>query len=145
MRRLLEGRERYRPSYYFYPGIEILKCTLRNLSSVVRQVPSTHFSNGAMAPNQGSIVLSQSIASSWKCIHIFSIRWSVKIEEPVLRTWINSAMQVDTDLGRKASGAGALEDQEIKPSVDDGSSVPNGGLKAWLQVLGTFFIFFNTW
>lgn len=22
---------------------------------------------------------------------------------------------------------------------------PNGGLKAWLQVLGSFFIYFNTW
>ncbi|KAJ5747706.1 MFS general substrate transporter [Penicillium nucicola] len=24
-------------------------------------------------------------------------------------------------------------------------AVPNGGLKAWLQILGSFFIFFNTW
>jgi hypothetical protein len=29
--------------------------------------------------------------------------------------------------------------------VADVSSIPNGGLKAWLQVLGSFFLFFNTW
>lgn len=32
-----------------------------------------------------------------------------------------------------------------KSSVHDTSSVPNGGLKAWLQVLGGFFVLFNTW
>lgn len=29
-----------------------------------------------------------------------------------------------------------------KPKIGD---PPNGGLKAWLQVLGAFFIYFNTW
>jgi hypothetical protein len=29
--------------------------------------------------------------------------------------------------------------------VNDLSSVPNGGLTAWLQVVGGFFLFFNTW
>ncbi len=29
--------------------------------------------------------------------------------------------------------------------VNDLSSVPNGGLKAWLQVAGAFVLFFNTW
>ncbi|OQD85338.1 hypothetical protein PENANT_c010G03688 [Penicillium antarcticum] len=32
-----------------------------------------------------------------------------------------------------------------KSSASEIQDVPNGGLKAWLQVLGTFFIFFNTW
>ncbi|KAJ6094959.1 MFS general substrate transporter [Penicillium canescens] len=32
-----------------------------------------------------------------------------------------------------------------KASANETQVVPNGGLKAWLQVLGTFFIFFNTW
>ena len=32
-----------------------------------------------------------------------------------------------------------------KHSVTNIKSVPNGGTKAWLQVLGGFFIFFNTW
>ena len=34
---------------------------------------------------------------------------------------------------------------EVKPSAHNTSSIPNGGVKAWFQVLGTFFIFFNTW
>ncbi|KAK4493942.1 hypothetical protein PRZ48_015128 [Zasmidium cellare] len=32
-----------------------------------------------------------------------------------------------------------------KPSVNNIRSVPNGGLTAWLQVLVSFFLFFNTW
>ena len=30
-------------------------------------------------------------------------------------------------------------------SVNDVSSIPNGGLNAWLQVAGAFSLFFNTW
>ncbi|KAF2203387.1 MFS general substrate transporter [Delitschia confertaspora ATCC 74209] len=33
----------------------------------------------------------------------------------------------------------------VPPSVNNTSSIPNGGLKAWLQVLGSFFLFFNSW
>ena len=32
-----------------------------------------------------------------------------------------------------------------KPSIHNIKHVPNGGLKAWLQVLGSFFLFWNTW
>ncbi|KAK4620099.1 MFS-type transporter dbaD [Fulvia fulva] len=32
-----------------------------------------------------------------------------------------------------------------KPSVNNIKSVPNGGLTAWLQVVGSFFLFMNTW
>ena len=39
----------------------------------------------------------------------------------------------------------ALEKKATKFSVNNVSSIPNGGLRAWLQVLGVFFIFFNTW
>lgn len=28
---------------------------------------------------------------------------------------------------------------------DDDHAVPNGGTLAWLQVLGSFFLWFNTW
>jgi len=31
------------------------------------------------------------------------------------------------------------------PSVNDLKAIPNGGTKAWLQVLGAFFLFFNSW
>jgi predicted MFS family arabinose efflux permease len=33
----------------------------------------------------------------------------------------------------------------VPPSVNNFASIPNGGLKAWLQVLGSFFLFFNSW
>jgi MFS family permease len=35
--------------------------------------------------------------------------------------------------------------QSRHPSVRDASSIPNGGLWAWLQVLGSFFLLFNSW
>ena len=38
-----------------------------------------------------------------------------------------------------------VEKVESKHSVNNVASIPNGGLKAWLQVLGAFFLFFNTW
>ena len=36
-------------------------------------------------------------------------------------------------------------DRSSKPNVNDASEVPNGGLWAWLQVLGAFFLLFNSW
>lgn len=30
-------------------------------------------------------------------------------------------------------------------SVNDAAAIPNGGTQAWLQVLGAFFLFFNSW
>ncbi|KAF2274071.1 MFS general substrate transporter [Westerdykella ornata] len=44
--------------------------------------------------------------------------------------------QEQTDFERVASK---------QPSVNNVSSIPNGGLRAWLQVLGAFFLFFNSW
>ncbi|KAE8414656.1 major facilitator superfamily domain-containing protein [Aspergillus pseudocaelatus] len=35
--------------------------------------------------------------------------------------------------------------RKILALANETQTIPNGGLKAWLQVLGTFFIFFNTW
>lgn len=32
-----------------------------------------------------------------------------------------------------------------QPSVNHAASIPDGGLWAWLQVLGAFFLFFNSW
>ena len=35
--------------------------------------------------------------------------------------------------------------QSKHPSVRDASQIPNGGLWAWLQVVGGFFLLFNSW
>lgn len=45
---------------------------------------------------------------------------------------------------QEANGAELEKVASSKPSVNNIKSVPNGGLVAWLQVLGSFFLFFNT-
>lgn len=47
----------------------------------------------------------------------------------------------DTD----GDGVSLAKVQSEKPSVNNIKSVPNGGGVAWLQVLCSFFVFFNTW
>ncbi|PNS15737.1 hypothetical protein CAC42_4189 [Sphaceloma murrayae] len=39
----------------------------------------------------------------------------------------------------------SLKSSAPATSVNDASSIPDGGLQAWLQVLGSFFLFFNHW
>jgi hypothetical protein len=34
--------------------------------------------------------------------------------------------------------------RDPQPEAKDADEIPNGGLKAWLQVLGSFMLFFNT-
>ncbi|KAJ4382023.1 hypothetical protein N0V86_002349 [Didymella sp. IMI 355093] len=46
--------------------------------------------------------------------------------------------------GTDADGEG-LKKVKSKHSVRDAGSIPNGGLWAWLQVLGSFFLLFNSW
>ncbi len=41
------------------------------------------------------------------------------------------------------TGDGGAVDRKV--SVNSISTVPNGGLRAWLVVLGSFFLFFNCW
>jgi len=42
------------------------------------------------------------------------------------------------------AGDSAESDLPAKPSKYAGQ-IPNGGVAAWLQVLGGFFLFFNSW
>ena len=35
--------------------------------------------------------------------------------------------------------------EDVESAPPHVSAIPNGGFIAWLQVLGSFFIFFNTW
>lgn len=48
-----------------------------------------------------------------------------------------------------AEGASLESDISKAPTVVDDASPsdepPNGGLHAWLQVAGSFFLFFNSW
>jgi hypothetical protein len=50
-------------------------------------------------------------------------------------TQVNGTDEEGTALGRVKS----------KYSVRDAGSIPNGGMWAWLQVLGGFFLLFNSW
>ncbi|KAJ4305390.1 hypothetical protein N0V90_000921 [Kalmusia sp. IMI 367209] len=47
--------------------------------------------------------------------------------------------------GTEENGGANLEPVKSQPSVNNAAAIPNGGLTAWLQVLGAFFLFFNTW
>lgn len=45
----------------------------------------------------------------------------------------------------EAAGPALAPVRSSHPSVRDVSKIPNGGLWAWLQVLGGFFLMFNSW
>lgn len=64
--------------------------------------------------------------------------------EPPFTTEENGPRQIPAQSANDESGD--LEKvQSAKPSVNNIKSVPNGGLTAWLQVLCSFFLFFNSW
>lgn len=45
----------------------------------------------------------------------------------------------------KNPGEAPAEPEAKPPAGPPGGPVPNGGLQAWLQVLGSWMLFFNTW
>jgi hypothetical protein len=49
------------------------------------------------------------------------------------------------ELRKVATGTSMQRVPSSKPSVNNIRSVPNGGTTAWLQVLASFFLFFNSW
>lgn len=51
----------------------------------------------------------------------------------------------DAELRKVGTGTSMHRVPSSKPSVNNIRSVPNGGTKAWLQVLASFFLFFNSW
>ena len=53
--------------------------------------------------------------------------------------------KTDTNATQDRDGESLSRVPSSKPSVNNVKSVPNGGLKAWMQVLVSFFVFFNTW
>jgi hypothetical protein len=44
-----------------------------------------------------------------------------------------------------SSGPSSSPEPTPAPAPPAQSPIPNGGLTAWLQVLGAFFLFFNSW
>lgn len=65
-------------------------------------------------------------------------------EEPVEQNDTAKEPRVRDDGESDGDGA-AVDKIQSKNSVNNVASVPNGGLRAWLQVLGAFCLFFNTW
>lgn len=61
--------------------------------------------------------------------------------------------EVDGVTSQQFADGGEVERQVTRRSIRSGKAVsvnnvaaiPNGGTKAWLQVLGAFFLFFNSW
>jgi hypothetical protein len=53
-------------------------------------------------------------------------------------TNVNEKTSDDTEVGLP-------QQQQKPPAGPPGGPPPNGGTTAWLQVLGGFFLFFNTW
>jgi hypothetical protein len=56
----------------------------------------------------------------------------------------------DYDTEAKAAAEAATVPPGSAPTsrqgnINDLNSVPNGGARAWLQVVGAFMLFFNTW
>jgi len=45
----------------------------------------------------------------------------------------------------EAKAKDATLERKVLPTTLAASTIPNRGLEAWLQVTGTFFIYFNTW
>ena len=55
-----------------------------------------------------------------------------------------SAVEDALDAEANVSPAEPVEPQK-EVNSDDPGPPPNGGVKAWLQVAGSFFLFFNCW
>ena len=50
------------------------------------------------------------------------------------------------DQSREAGPPAIPDEEKAKPvQSNDPGPPPNGGLKAWMQVLGSWMLFFNTW
>jgi MFS family permease len=69
---------------------------------------------------------------------------------PTVPVAIHTAQEKDAHVTsssgfNKDDGAALEPVRSAHPSVRDVSKIPNGGLWAWLQVLGGFFLLFNSW
>jgi hypothetical protein len=62
------------------------------------------------------------------------------LEQPETTSTPPPAEQKETDVEAAPAPTG-----NAPGDANDMSSVPNGGTRAWLQVIGSFFLFFNSW
>lgn len=58
---------------------------------------------------------------------------------------MSSSSATDREPGEKLADAEAGPPAQKPAGGPPGGPPPNGGTTAWLQVLGGFFLFFNTW
>lgn len=61
---------------------------------------------------------------------------------------VDSSVSRSDDGGAEAAQPGPLPEgkkSDALPTANDIGSIPNGGLVAWLQVLGSFVLFVNSW
>jgi len=65
------------------------------------------------------------------------------LEEPQEKAHVKQDDQIAEE--ETAKDGEALKKVKSKHSVRDSGSIPDGGLWAWLQVLGGFFLLFNSW
>lgn len=66
-------------------------------------------------------------------------------EESSAETPVNGSVAPSPQDDEKAASSEPAVEAPAKPSANTASAIPNGGLNAWLQVLGGFMLFFNTW
>lgn len=83
-----------------------------------------------------------SCKSSLLCFFLTHLRFSGRIV--VIDDFHSHRVeQIQSMAEKRTSSEDSLETQAAPPVV--ASQPPNGGVKAWLQVLGSFILFFNTW
>ena len=71
-----------------------------------------------------------------------------ELEKPWQPSSPEDSVSLDTKVEEAPKANAATVDGgpvEKKASVNNMSAIPNGGLVAWLQVLGSFTLFFNSW
>lgn len=62
---------------------------------------------------------------------------------PSATSTVESALDAEAGLGNEPSPGTPVTTKDH--DADDPGPPPNGGFKAWLQVAGSFFLFFNCW
>ncbi|KAJ4334815.1 hypothetical protein N0V95_009073 [Ascochyta clinopodiicola] len=67
------------------------------------------------------------------------------VEEVQEKAYVTQEDRIAEDEGPEGAESESLKQVKSKNSVRDVGSIPNGGLWAWLQVLGGFFLLFNSW